>query len=83
MRFVKNAERSKRGCAYCTDTERVFHQKKNGKKKFRMACIHNKCPYHELDNVNTYGEYIRSYGTDSVSALLKALLLSEQSEVCD
>lgn len=84
MRYIKNVERKKRGCEWCIDTVRKYTKiRTTGKTNIRMQCIHKKCPYHELDNVKSYTEYLRSIGTDSVSAILKALLRSEQSVVCE
>ena len=37
----------KRGCVYCADL--LGH----------IDCKFTKCPYHELDNVRTYGEYLK------------------------
>lgn len=85
MRHVKNVERKQRGCEWCIDTVRTYKRiRTTGKTNIRMCCIHEKCPYHELDNVKTYSEYLKEYGTDSVSKLLSAILKSEEGEkVCD
>ena len=47
MRKITNEEIKKRGCKWCTEH-------KGGK------CKHKKCPYHELDNYDTYDEYLNS-----------------------
>ena len=44
----------KRGCDYCEDM--VMVSKKNG--QMTHGCIHMQCPYRELDNFNTYDEYL-------------------------
>lgn len=49
MRIVSLKEWSQRGCAYCLD--RKGH-----------SCKHNECPYHELDDVKNYGEYLEKTG---------------------
>ena len=49
MRIISEKEWKQRGCAYCLD-----HKKKQ--------CKHDECPYHELDNVETYEEYMDSIG---------------------
>lgn len=40
-------EMKKRGCVDCADLLGHIH------------CKFTKCPYHELDNVRTYGEYLK------------------------
>lgn len=81
MRYVKRAEQKQRGCEWCIDTQRTYKRiKTTGKMNIRMSCIHDKCPYHELDNVKTYSEYLNTYGNDTVSDLLRAILKSEEGE---
>lgn len=60
MRRVRNAERAQRGCGECID--RV-----SGK------CPHEECPYHELDDVKTYGEYLKRIPNVPMYLLLKGL----------
>lgn len=50
MRFIKQSEIRKRGCAYCAD--------KKGVKV--MQCPYGRCPYKVLDKYKTYGEFLRS-----------------------
>ncbi len=49
MRIVPEKERRQRGCQYCLDHK--------GRK-----CKHEECPYHELDDVETYEEYLEKEG---------------------
>jgi hypothetical protein len=50
VRRLTYSEMSKRGCLYCADCECGSGQ--------HTECHHEKCPYHELDDVKNYGEYI-------------------------
>lgn len=50
MRVVSSEEKRQRGCEYC-----LHHKKRSG-------CSFNECPYHELDDVKTYGEYLEKTG---------------------
>lgn len=49
LRLISEKEWKQRGCEYCLD-----HQK--------HSCKHDECPYHELDNVETYEEYMQNMG---------------------
>lgn len=46
MRIISKKEKKKRGCMYCLDYK-------------KRRCIHEKCPYHELDKYKTYNEYFK------------------------
>lgn len=62
MRIVKEDERKKRGCIYCLD-----YKTHHGYKK----CKHDKCPYRELDNYESYEDYFRSRPGISIEEILK------------
>lgn len=49
MRIVPNEERIQRGCKYCLE-----HRGR--------GCKYDVCPYHELDDVKTYEEYLDEKG---------------------
>ena len=53
MRALGKEEKEKRGCLYCLDC-RV--------KTNRVCCKHNECPYHELDEYETYEDFFNSQG---------------------
>ena len=57
MRLISKEEWKQRGCAYCLD-----HKK--------HSCKHDECPYRELDNVETYDEYLENNGFIFDSLLL-------------
>lgn len=44
MRVLSKDDRKKRGCRYCADRKSCW-------------CKHDECPYHELDDVETYEDY--------------------------
>lgn len=58
MRTLDKKERIKRGCIYCADSEAHVH-----KHHSTLLCKHETCPYHELDNYNTYESYLASKGS--------------------
>lgn len=47
MRKLGKKEKKKRGCLYCLD-------RKSGK------CKHDECPYRELDEYESYNDYLKS-----------------------
>ena len=49
MHQVRRDEYNQRGCHYC------LHYKTG-----TQACPYDECPYHELDTVSSYEEYLRS-----------------------
>lgn len=54
MRVVRVAEMKKRGCIFCAD-----HQSKKYRGRKQKVCIHNECPYHELDKYEKYRDYLK------------------------
>ena len=58
MRVLTNAEKVKRGCIYCTD----FAKKRlePGHTMRCWVCMHDECPYHELDPYDNYAQYLKS-----------------------
>ena len=55
LRVVSFSEKKKRGCNYCKDME--LTRDHSG---IRTGCKHNKCPYHALDNHDSYEEFMKS-----------------------
>lgn len=55
VRVVKLQEKKQRGCQYCMDMKRV----RLGK-YYCTGCPYPECKYHELDNYETYEEYMES-----------------------
>ena len=68
MRLISNEERIQRGCAWCADLQM---------KNKRRMCPHYECPYHELDEFKNYGEYLKSKGSNTMTAILRELGLGE------
>ena len=65
MRRLKYFDVNKRGCLYCTDCT-------HGSGK-QTECQHDRCPYHELDKVKSYGEYIRKTSKSGLAKVLANL----------
>lgn len=66
MRKIHNEDARKRGCRWCADS-----LKPEGRKG-RMR-PYDECPYHELDQFESYREYLKSVKDDPVSKFLKLL----------
>lgn len=67
MRRLTQNDMVKRGCRYCLD------YRKSGNNSFK-GCIHDECPYHELDDVKDYKQYEKSIeGNSTIEAYLKKL----------
>lgn len=63
-------EMRKRGCEYCMD-----HTKRKAdadSKKRSHVCIHDECPYHELDAYDSYHQYLKAEA--SVESLKQVLV---------
>lgn len=78
MRRLTKLEVHQRGCHDCTDIRSI----KRGeylsdveliKSERIYACIHSVCPYHELDHVKSYKEYLRSVDVDAARRWIAAL----------
>ena len=57
MRDLEWDEILQRGCEECADCRMFANEAK--KQAFRF-CTHKACPYHELDNVQFYGAYLKT-----------------------
>ena len=64
MRQLKLSEIEKRGCRYC--------DARTSEKKYSY-CPHEECPYHELDKVKSYGEYIQKTNKSGLARALREL----------
>ena len=69
MRKLSHGEMIKRGCLYCEDCS-------HGSGKY-TGCKHSECPYHELDDVKTYGEYIQKTNKSGLAKVLANLAKEE------
>lgn len=70
MRLLQNKERTQRGCIYCTESTPQDTDEKQIRRKY---CPHNKCPYHELDDVKSYTEYLKRISDVPLGTLLVCL----------
>ena len=66
MRALTYEEKRKRGCVYCTD-----YQSKKGKYGTINGCMHDECPYHELDKYEKYKDYLKHEAPKINLAILK------------
>lgn len=70
MRKISSAERFKRGCTYCAYSELIeyYDQKLRG-------CPFEECPYRELDEFDTYEDYLKAkFGSCQVDDLISRTL---------
>ena len=67
MRALKESETHQRGCWFCAD----LHKVRGGKNVNR--CPYEECPYNELDNVKTYGEYMSKTKSSGLARALAEL----------
>jgi hypothetical protein len=69
MRFLTLQMRKKYGCDHCADNvKRKLHEWDE-----RRECIHDECPYKELQKFSSYSEYLKAINDRSVSEMLKIL----------
>lgn len=65
MRRLTRDEMKQRGCLYCLDYKMLKHDEKK-----RKMCMHDKCPYRELDGYKTYNQFLKDTGFD-ISMLIR------------
>lgn len=68
MRRVAKREISKRGCTYCSDFQKMRMEPEHTKRVW--VCIHDECPYHELDPYDNYSQYLKSENPQRLKDLL-------------
>ena len=56
MRILPTQEEIKRGCDYCAHVNDYCAHVNDTVKK---VCPYDECPYHELDEFDTYSEYLK------------------------
>ena len=67
MRAIRDSVRLQRGCDYCAD---MIKPNRDGGKYTPRQCPYDECPYHELDDIEKYAEYLQKTDNDG---LIKAL----------
>lgn len=70
MRTVLLDRKHKRGCGYCLD---FIPWEKIGNTRTKSKCPYDECPYHELDDVKTYEEYVDGVSDVPIAALMARL----------
>ena len=73
MRILSTAEQNKRGCRYCLYVARVKGQVNGQEIVRRIACPAERCPFRELDEHKTYTDYLKTYGAQTLKAILMKL----------
>lgn len=65
MRFLTFDEKEQRGCVYCLNIKasQVGYRTRN-------LCPYEECPYHVLDNYETYEDFIES-DESKIEALMR------------
>jgi hypothetical protein len=69
MRRLHNKERYQRGCDFCIDKVKC---KTVANKQVMSRCPYDECPYHELDGINTYDEFLKASSSVGLLKLLDA-----------
>ena len=65
MRKVSVTEKKQRGCLYCLNYKK------------RAGCeFDDGCPYHQLDKVKTYGDYLKKY-----TSVFDAILMRKWNQI--
>ena len=59
MRKLYMQEVRRRGCHYCLDSRRS-RSIRDLPGTSNLNCIHDKCPYYELNKFKNYSEYLKS-----------------------
>ncbi len=77
MRFVIDCNPGKRGCDLCADVMKV-KAKVNYEILTRKVCPYDVCPYHELDDVESYFQYEKRIKKQQKAWLKKVLKVSEK-----
>ena len=72
MRRIEYREMRQRGCEYCLDFGRARLEEGE---RICKVCKHDVCPHHELDNVKSYGAYLRKARTreDTIANYIRKL----------
>ena len=68
MRPLTSREMTKRGCVWCLDYKKV--KILPGDEKRNNACVHNICPYRELDKYDTYDDYLKHAKNEGFDVLI-------------
>lgn len=77
-RHVTDKEKKKRGCIYCMDT--LTTGSKQSTYYVGRFCPHLRCPYHELDKYDDYGDYMKATDLNGFVKALEAFGLTVEEE---
>lgn len=73
MRALDKKEMTKRGCVYCMDVAKECFPDTLHPKCKKWACPYEECPYHELDDFDSYSQYLKSSEASSLKRILHAM----------
>lgn len=76
MRRMTNQEMVKRGCVYCADLQKRRLEPDHTKRV--KVCIHDECPYHELDPYDRYTDYLKSPSQNRLKEALEKIFHFER-----
>ncbi len=68
MRALTSREITKRGCVWCLDHKKVKILPDDSKRNH--VCIHNICPYRELDPYDTYDDFLKHHKDAGLDELI-------------
>lgn len=77
-RAVSNKEKKQRGCIYCADA--LTEGDRKSTYYVGRFCPHLKCPYHELDKYESYGDYMKDTDLRGFVKALSAMGLTVEEE---
>lgn len=77
-RTIPNKEKKQRGCIYCADALNEGDRKSSY--YVGRFCPHLRCPYHELDKYDDYGDYMKAADLNGFVKALEAFGLSVWEE---
>lgn len=70
MRALDKKEMAKRGCECCKDIAKDYFPEMPNPTFRKWACPHEECPYDELDDFDSYSQYLKSLGPNSLKQVL-------------
>lgn len=73
MRPLTSKEINKRGCLYCLDHQKTKTEVGYKTTKMVHVCIHNFCPYRELDKYESYADYLKYHKDAGVEELVESV----------
>lgn len=70
MRALDKKEMAKRGCEYCKDISKELFPEMHNPECKKWACPYKECPYHGLNAFDSYSQYLKSFGPNTLKQVL-------------